>query len=55
MKKAEVQPPVEEVKELKTDSGEKTPLTDEPAPKKQRLSNKEYKKLRNGQNKVGID
>lgn len=52
MKKPEAQLPVEEDNKSKTNSDEKTTFTDEPAPKKQRLSNKEYKKLRSGQNKV---
>lgn len=57
MKKAEVQPPIESTdpksdKETNENSDEMSISTDEPAPKKQRLSNKEYKKLRSGQNKV---
>lgn len=57
MKKVEVQPAIESNdpipdKNTNADCDEKSTCDAEPAPKKQRLSKKEYKKLRSGQNKV---
>lgn len=57
MKKAEVQLPIESTDSISdekknSNSDEKSTSNDEPVTKKQRLSNKEYKKMRSGQNKV---